>query len=164
MGRRERLAWCVAALFIMACGEPALSDAGAPTDAGPDAPFFDGGGPDAGFDAPDAPLPEGFIPLPNCRTPEVFVVGDAAPSVSIVAFGYTPRCLIVPVGATVRMEAAEFHPLGPSMLGTPGNPIPAGAVAPTDVRFDAPGFFPYFCANHGTERGGMAGVVQVIPD
>lgn len=139
-------------------------DAG--SDAGLDAPSFDAG-PDAPRDAPpqdapDAPLPEGFIPLPNCRTPDVFVA--AAPNVSIVGFVYTPRCLIVPVGATVTMEAAELHPLVPSTLGTPGNPIPAGAVATTDVRFDAPGFFPYFCANHGTERGGMAGVVQVIPD
>lgn len=158
-------------LALSGCpSDPVVADTGvdAPA-AAPDAPV-DASAVDApspldaplAVDAPpDAPLPPGFMVLPNCAVPADYVTAGASPAVTISGLTYTPTCLTVTVGATVAMPAADFHPLAPSTRGTSGNPIPT-ATSGTNVTFPAAGFFPYFCSNHGSETGGMAGVIQVV--
>jgi plastocyanin len=144
-----------------------VSDAPVAVDAGADAPTpVDA---PVAMDAPlvvdappDAPLPPGFMVLPNCPTPAAYVTAGASPAVTIAGFTYTPPCLIVNVGATVAMPGEPIHPLIASTMGSSGNPIPTNAMTPSSVMFPTAGFFPYYCGNHGSEAGGMAGVIQVV--
>lgn len=101
-----------------------------------------------------------FRALAPCNTESAYTsVGTA---VSIVGFGYSPACLRVTAGARVSIEAETFHPLAASTLGTSPSPIPSNAPATATYSFPNPGFYPYYCSNHGTNAGdGMAGVIWV---
>lgn len=83
--------------------------------------------------------------------------------------GYTPRCVIVSAGQTVRFEMAfGTHPLVP---GVPHGSS-AGASTPSPIvaqrsgdqfaaTFARAGYYPFYCDTHG--HVGMAGVVRVVP-
>jgi hypothetical protein len=58
------------------------------------------------------------------------------------------------------------HPLTPdSSRGTAGNPImTTSSGTSVTYAFGATGFFPFYCANHGSTTGsGESGVIQVVP-
>jgi plastocyanin len=81
-------------------------------------------------------------------------------------FSYTPRCLRVSAGTTVRFAGdLAVHPLSPgSSPGEPagGNPIPRTATGnELEVTFAYPGTYPYICEYH--YAAGMRGAVRVVP-
>ena len=82
---------------------------------------------------------------------------DARPAAGDV---YDPPCVRVAAGTTVTIGASGSHPLARSNRGSAANPIPVVATSPAMVQFAAPGFYPFYCDNHGSNSGaGMAGVV-----
>ena len=113
------------ALVGAACGD---SGAGPVDGAGPPA-MVDGGGssppPADSADAAAAPggLPEGFMALAPCLTPDRYVAAPTA--IATVGFTYAPACLRVARGSSVTIEASAVHPLEPGPNGSPGQPDPA---------------------------------------
>jgi plastocyanin len=108
--------------------------------------------------------------------PERFEDRSAAGAERVVAFGvaptpfvYAPKCMRIAAGQSVTFRGAfGTHPLTPGagpmarMAGSPGNPVPeTSAGMSIDVRFMAPGVYPYFCSQH--VAAGMAGVIEVRP-
>ncbi len=112
---------------------------------------------------------EGFSQEPKvvgqCQEAD-YVDGGVESSIAISGRGYTPRCLRVPLGASVVIQATGGHPLQgvEETLGV-RNPFFSAtgpATAPVTQRLTTPGFYPYFCVRHGTAAGtGMAGVIRV---
>jgi plastocyanin len=154
----------IIACFALALALSACSSPNPVTDTGPppvDAftPPTDTGTPptDTGAPPADAPDPNAF---PNC--PNLAAYTTTGTAVTITGFAYTPPCLEVLAGTTVMMDATAFHPLTRAMAGTAGNPIPMGAMTPQMVTFPSEGFFPYYCQIHGSEAGGMYGVIHVV--
>jgi len=97
---------------------------------------------------------------------------DADRTIAIAQQGltYTPKCMIVAPGQTVRWEGSlSAHPLASGnandgAAGSPDNPIVATSTG-SSVEFTFPdaGTFPYYCELHSFGDGeGMAGVVHVL--
>lgn len=115
----------------------------------------------------DATLPD----LAGCTFDAAVDGTDGPQEVTIPdgQFAYSPACLKVKVGAVVTFTGGSgLHPLAPmtkATSATSGNPIPSSTEASIPVTFEAPGAFPYFCTNHGTDGGtsGMVGAVYVVP-
>ncbi len=120
------------------------------------APLDDGG-------ALDAPTAGGCAPADYVDGTSLIQFGGEGGS---PLFMYSPRCLSVARGTTVRF-AGDFslHPLSPGVApgDDPGdNPIPRTAVGHAiDVPFGNAGAFPYFCELH--YAAGMRGTVRVLP-
>jgi plastocyanin len=82
-------------------------------------------------------------------------------------FAFAPACVTIAAGHTVSFQGPFYlHPLspgtGPSTTGngSPNNPIPRTAAGEAlEVRFPAPGLYPFYCEMH--RASGMAGVVWV---
>src|SRR5262245_57962594 len=128
------------ALALSSCGNGPMG-----TDSGPP-PTGDSGPPSTTF--------------PNCPDPAVYATTGTA--ITITGFSYTPPCLEVIAGTTVSFDASTLHPLTRSTAGTAGSPIPASSTTPQMVMFPSEGFFPFFCSVHGSETGGMYGVIHVV--
>ena len=112
--------------------------------------------------------PPVFAEVSGCKATDYV---DAQADASIATgpgASYTPRCLRVHVGTSVKIGASAMHPLK-AMAAVNGivNPLnlPAsGADAAVTQVFSASGFYGYFCGHHGTIQGtGMAGAIQVVP-
>jgi plastocyanin len=124
-----------------------------------------GGKSDGGADRSDAASAfKGFDP---CASESSYVSNTTQ-----IAFGgalglnYSPACLKVAAGATVTFSG-DFatHPLTPSTSRTTAasNPIASTASGTTkSFTFVTPGFYGYFCLQHGTDEGvAMAGMIWV---
>ena len=118
-----------------------------------------GSGADAGGTA--------FTAVEPCAAATDYVEGT---SISFVPaeIKYTPKCLKVKAGASVKF-AGNFagHPISPSKRGDQtDNPIKETTTG-TDASFTfaKPGFFAFYCKFHGFQDDGknMAGVVWVTP-
>lgn len=124
-----------------------------------------GGAPtDGGADRVDAASV--FMSFAPCKAESDYVSNMTA-----IAFGgalglvYSPACLKIAPGTTITYSG-DFatHPLTPSVTrSTPGNPIASTASGTTaSFTFSTPGFYGYFCLQHGDEEGeGMSGVIWV---
>jgi plastocyanin len=134
-----------------------------------------GSGGSAGDDAgaSDSATPEDTGPAPlalNGCTPAAFVEA-AMPTIFIARDGlvYTPKCLTVDPGTTVRFEGSlAAHPLAPGnpddpQAGSPANPIQQTASGSSvEFTFTAPGTYAYHCVLHSFGAGsGMAGAIFV---
>ncbi|NUP13617.1 MAG: hypothetical protein HOW73_46875 [Polyangiaceae bacterium] len=91
------------------------------------------------------------------------------PPYTIVSEGteYSPKCLDVPAGATVKFEG-DFvtHPLSGGVIedgvgiADEGSPIPSvSSGSAVDVAFPTPGIFGFYCSHHASL--GMGGAVRV---
>jgi plastocyanin len=108
-----------------------------------------------------------FMAVPPCSAQASYTTAPTT-----ITFGgadgdnYNPKCLAVTAGTDV-IFAGDFlsHPLTPSaMRGTvTGNPIVSLASGDRlAIHFSDPGFYAYYCRNHGSDDGLlMAGVVWV---
>lgn len=187
---RERWSLCsaLAALFAVASGggaigcgsesSPARADGG--IDSSPVA--TDAASPvatDAVSPAADAATPSGmdaatdvataapaFRSIAPCATEAAYASGSTV-TASVSALEYTPKCLKVKRGTVVTFTG-DFgvHPTIGSTLPArtdPGNPIVSIHTGTSHVvTYAQPGFFGYYCAEHGQDDGtGMAGVVWV---
>ncbi len=82
-------------------------------------------------------------------------------------FGYTPACVTVNVGQSLRFVGGfNTHPLSPGTsptddTGAAGSPI-LRTTSGNELRFtaDAAGEFPYYCELHFA--GNMRGIVRVV--
>lgn len=82
-------------------------------------------------------------------------------------FGYTPACVTVNVGQTIRFVGGfNTHPLSPGTsptdtTGSAGSPI-VRTTSGTELRVTATnaGEFPYYCELHFA--GNMRGIVRVV--
>lgn len=85
--------------------------------------------------------------------------------------GYSPRCMVIAAGQTVRFDGAgtgtfSAHPLLPGPVsGTDAGTLPTNPIvrtdtgtAPVDFTFATAGVYPYHCEYH---QPGMAGVIVV---
>jgi len=129
-----------------------------------------GGGSDAGDGAVD---PGAFMPVIPCNSADAYTVATGAP-VGITfdnTLTYTPKCVKILPGWSVVFTAGNgtnfgIHPLFPSSSrgDAADNPITqviSGTTSPA-FTFTKPGFYGYYCIEHGTDEGsGMAGVVWV---
>lgn len=96
---------------------------------------------------------------------------DASRVISIVGGGltYSPKCLIIAAGQTVRWEGSlSAHPLAPgrpddAAAGSPSSPILETSTGKSVAfSFAAAGTFPYYCTIHAFGEGqGMAGSIHV---
>jgi plastocyanin len=124
-----------------------------------------GGKSDGGADRSDAASAfKGFDP---CASESSYVSNTTQ-----IAFGgalglnYSPACLKVAAGATITFSG-DFatHPLTPSISRTTvtSNPIVSTESGTTkSFTFVTPGFYGYFCLQHGTDEGvAMAGMIWV---
>jgi len=84
---------------------------------------------------------------------------------------FTPPCLTIRVGQTVRWEGSlATHPISPGNpdhpdAGSPDSPIvETSSGQSVEFTFNNAGTFPYYCEIHSFGSGeGMAGVVHVKP-
>jgi plastocyanin len=94
-----------------------------------------------------------------------FVIGTAQQVITIVGRSYSPRCVRVPVGATVTIQGSGIHPLQGSIATSSAvNPFATvnGSDAPVTRVLSQAGVLGYFCTHHGDAHGqGMAGVIVV---
>ena len=103
--------------------------------------------------------------LAPCAGAGDYVMGSAVRFGGDVGSAYEPRCVTVRAGGTVTWSGSfDGHPLTPSTRGTAMSPIATvSSGTSAAVTFPRAGFYPFYCAFHGTDTGlGMAGVVQVI--
>jgi plastocyanin len=113
-----------------------------------------------------------FMPVAPCNSTDDYTVATSAP-VGITfnnTLTYTPKCAKILPGWSVVFtgDATDFgvHPLFPSSSrgDAADNPITqvlSGTTSPV-FTFSKPGFYGYYCIEHGTDSGsGMAGVVWV---
>lgn len=141
-------------------------------------PLIDTGTPDTGAQDSAAPADTG-ADAPACTPTGATYAGcaaadynDVANADAVIDFGgsviknnYKPKCLKIKANQKVTWSGAfSFHPL----TSAPCNPAAGGVVPATSagtdvsVTFTAPGFYGYYCAQHGQASGsGMAGVVEV---
>jgi len=116
---------------------------------------------------------EGPLAINGCKA-DAYVdrtATDADRTVLIGAEGvvYTPRCMTVAVGQTVRWEGRlSAHPTLPgnaddAAAGSPDNPIlPTSSGSSVEFTFEKAGTFPYYCELHSSGAGnGMAGAIHV---
>jgi plastocyanin len=120
---------------------------------------------DSGSDRLDAA--SGFMAFAPCASESAYVSNATQ-----IAFGgtlglnYSPACLRVVPGTTVTFSG-DFatHPLTPSISRTTGaaNPIlSTGTGTTASFTFTTPGFYGYFCLQHGDDQGdAMAGMIWV---
>lgn len=95
---------------------------------------------------------------------------DRTIAIALEGLTYTPKCMIVAVGQTVRWEGSlSAHPLAPGnpedgAAGSPDNPIVATSSGTSvEAMFPSEGTYPYYCELHSFGAGqGMAGVVHVV--
>jgi plastocyanin len=122
----------------------------------------------AGGGAVDA---DAFMPLAPCNTVDDYTIAASDPSGITFdnTLTYAPKCLKILPGWSLVFtgNATNFgvHPLFPSSRGDAAdNPITqvlSGTTSPV-FTFTKPGYYGYYCAEHGTDSGsGMAGVVWV---
>jgi plastocyanin len=108
-----------------------------------------------------------FVAFAPCTSESAYVSNATE-----IAFGgtlglvYSPACLKIAAGTQVTFSG-DFgtHPLAPSTTrGMPSNNpiVVTGSGTTMSFTFDAPGFYGYFCGEHGTDQGsGMAGMIWV---
>ncbi len=113
------------------------------------------------------------IPAFNGCTPEMFVTGTSATTVSFGGqassplFGYAPKCVRITAGESVTFTGDfSVHPVSPgtsptaTTAGSASNPIPLQQTGSSlSVTFPEAGTYPYFCQVH--YAAGMSGVVLV---
>ncbi len=106
----------------------------------------------------------------GCRAADyVTVTGPAVITVTQTPsnFAYSPRCVKVAVGATVKIAASSFHPVQgiPTVGAGAMNPLVIAtgpALTTISQVFTKAGAFGYFCTHHGSADGrGMAGSILV---
>jgi plastocyanin len=124
-----------------------------------------GGKTDGGGDRADAP--SGFMAFAPCASESAYVSNTTAIAFGgTLGFNYSPACLKVAPGTAITFSG-DFatHPLTPSVTRTtPGpNPIVSTDTGTTaSFAFNTPGFYGYFCLQHGTDEGvAMAGMIWV---
>ena len=108
-----------------------------------------------------------FSEVSGCKDSD-YVEGKSGATIAPGAGGFSPKCLRVHVGAQVTIVGSSRHPAqGMDPVDGVVNPFqnasgPARAAITKVLK--EPGFFGYYCENHGTPQGeGMAGSIQVIP-
>jgi plastocyanin len=107
-----------------------------------------------------------FVPLSPCVDEASYLVGAAVQFGGAVGQQYQPSCLLAHLGDVVTFSGSfSSHPLTPSSRATAASPIsPTASGGSATFQFDQLGYFPYYCAQHGSDSGaGMAGVVRVVP-
>jgi len=95
-------------------------------------------------------------------------VADATTAVTVAGLKYTPACIKIKAGASVKFTSTfSIHPLlGGTVEGgveTPDSTSPISATSTGDevtFTFAEAGTFPYYCDEHSAS--GMAGVVFVV--
>lgn len=101
----------------------------------------------------------------GCQEADYVLVDKTKATVGI-SDGYTPRCLKVKVGTAVSIEASRRHPLMAQRdIAGVANPFAADGESESTLThtLSKPGYYGYFCTNHGDESGsGMAGSIQVV--
>ena len=107
--------------------------------------------------------PAGFVEVSQCKEAD-YVQGGATNLVKIVGFSFSPRCLRVPVGSQVTIQAAGIHPVqGMDEINGVANPLinsGGGVTTPVTVTIKTAGQFGFYCENHGKPDGtGMAGAI-----
>lgn len=124
---------------------------------------------DVAVDAPmDTAADAGsFQALAPCATEGSYTM---LPNDSRIDFGaglsYSPMCTKIAAGSILTITASGFHPLVASTRGTTPNRITGTPAEPMTVDqslfFPTPGFYPFYCNNHGNDNGsGMSGVLWV---
>ncbi len=112
-----------------------------------------------------APLVTCAAAFATCTAPT-----DLTGSTAIIQFGgalgtqYSPSCIQIKSGQTVTFSGDfALHPLAQAC--GPGTLIPA-VPSGSSATFSAcaPGWYGYYCQNHGASDGtGMAGAILVVP-
>lgn len=101
----------------------------------------------------------------GCQEQDYITVSATQTSIE-TANGYTPKCLKVKAGTTVSIAASRMHPLQAQRdIGGVANPFASEnpSISKQTHTLSQPGFYGYFCTNHGDESGrGMAGSIQVV--
>ncbi len=102
--------------------------------------------------------------LPPCTSPSDYSSAGTVRFGGTVGSAYSPACVIVNRSDSLTFDGSfGSHPLSPGSGGSAGNPIPPTSTGSSlVVSFPTTGFYPFYCAFHGSAGGGgMAGVVQV---
>ena len=108
-----------------------------------------------------------FSEISGCKDSD-YVDGKSLSTIAPGGGGYSPKCLRVHVGAQVTIVGSSRHPAqGMDPIDGIVNPFQSSngpsKSAITKVLKE-PGFYGFYCENHGTPQGeGMAGSIQVIP-
>jgi plastocyanin len=172
--RSRQLAHAAALMMVLGCGD----DGDDPKEPTPDAALPsspDAATPSGGDAAADAAIPgdssvPSVIPTINGCTAAMYTDKSTSTGTQTIVieggtFTYTPKCLIVAKGTTVRWEGSlATHPLkaGPvagSTGGTAGSPIvETDTGSSVEFTFANAGTFPYFCTIHAPV---MAGSIHV---
>ena len=91
------------------------------------------------------------------------MTGQAAVTVAISGFAYSPPCVKVDTGTVVTIDASTVHPLRPGTdchEDTTGQSPITSSTSNEAVTFGSAGTFGFFCANHCVSNG-MKGAVFV---
>lgn len=110
---------------------------------------------------------EDFVEYANCLEEDYIQVEAEEVVISTRGLTYTPKCIIVRPGTRITIPGSGFHPLqaAEDFNGVENpffNPNADHNTAQTRTLF-TPGFYGYFCTNHGDELtgDGMAGMIRV---
>jgi|GEM_PF-4649618 len=102
----------------------------------------------------------------RCKAAD-YVLGSADHNyIKISGHKYVPKCLRIPVGATVTIDAGMVHPVQ-GILERGGVPNPlvlkqGPSKKPVTERFTEGGIFGYYCDRHSDDTGNkMAGAIWV---
>jgi hypothetical protein len=154
----------------------------------PDLSTPDASVPDMAMTLPDMSMPDlampDLTPGPDLMFEHFFIACPTAASYTTAAapamiefgnsvgFHYVLQCLTVSLtGAPAAGVAVTWQAAAGGGEDFGGHPLRGtGPILDTDsgttatFNFTTPGFYPYYCANHGSpSTSGMAGVVQVVP-
>jgi plastocyanin len=107
--------------------------------------------------------PAAFMALMPCEAEADYETGTTIAFPAGGGFAYAPKCLKVTAGTTVTFSGDfSSHPLMPSTRGgSSANPITSkSSGSSATFTFSTRGFYPYYCAYHGSDSGvAMSGVV-----
>jgi len=110
----------------------------------------------------------GFVGFAYCQESDYQLVDAKTVTVVTQRRTYSPKCLKVKVNTTVTLPGSSIHPLqAADNLNSVVNPFRSENYGHTSAQthtLSTPGFYGYFCANHGDSDGnGMAGTIMVVP-
>ena len=117
------------------------------------------------FAEEEAAVAPELVEVSHCQLAD-YVQGSATNTIKIVGHTFSPKCLRVPVGAQVTIQAGGIHPLqGQPEINGAANPLitsNGGATSPVTITLRTVGQIGYYCENHGSPDGeGMAGAILV---